>query len=419
MIKSTTALRKISALRKRIWAIQGGQGAGKTFAILIILINYAYQSKDKEIYIASKELSKMKVTVIKDFFKIIRAFNLINYGEWRENKYWKCSTGTTVTFIGLDKEDIGKGLRSDIVFLNEANKTNFETYDELTRRAKRIIVDYNPNSEFYVHTEVIPRDDCDNLILTYKDNEQIPENERKEIEMLKDKAYYNTTLPDDQIDNPENVKSKYHQNKWHIYGLGIVGSNPNRIFYWERIEPKEYKELDVPTYYGVDWGSVDPMGIIEVKYYDGALYLNELNYLSENELKERLSTSQKQKLNDEDEGLIKWLFSRLNIPTDRPIICDNNRKSKITALRKMGFTRSMAASKPAGSILDGIDLLNSLNVYYTSTSKNIEHEQKNYSRKVDRYGVVLEEPEDLHNHTTDPARYVAQYLQMKGVIKNI
>jgi len=40
-MKQTTALRKISSLKKKIWCIQGGQGAGKTIAILILLTNYA------------------------------------------------------------------------------------------------------------------------------------------------------------------------------------------------------------------------------------------------------------------------------------------------------------------------------------------------------------------------------------------
>jgi hypothetical protein len=30
----------------------------------------------------------------------------------------------------------------------------------------------------------------------------------------------------------------------------------------------------------------------------------------------------------------------------------------------------------------------------------------------------LEEPEDLHNHLMDPARYVALFLFLQGVLKN-
>jgi phage terminase large subunit len=74
------------------------------------------------------------------------------------------------------------------------------------------------------------------------------------------------------------------------------------------------------------------------------------------------------------------------------------------------------AQKPKGSILDGIDLLDNLNVYYTKSSVNLAHEQENYSRKVDRYGIVLEEPEDKDNHLMDCVRYIATHLQSEGIL---
>lgn len=415
----TTALKKISALRKRIKIIQGGQGAGKTIAILILIINHAYSNSGKDIYIASQELSKMRITIIKDFLNVLKMLGVWDKDNWKAGKEYTAPNGSRITFIGLDKEDIGKGLRSDIIFLNEANKTSFETYRELTSRANQVIIDYNPNSEFWAHTEVINRDDAEHLILTYKDNEALSENEIKEILRYKTKAYFNPDLPTNQIERPDNIKSKYWLNKWHVYGLGIVGTNPNRIFFWKSCTEETYKDLNVPVYYGVDWGSVDPFAISEVKYYDGKLYVKELNYLSENELRERMTPEQNKMLKSQDEGLVKWLFSKLNIDRDRPIICDDNRRDKIKALRQMGYGYALRASKGKGSKLDGIDLLNSLEVFYTENSKNIEKEQRNYSRKVDRYGVVLEEPEDLEDHMMDNIRYVSLFLLKEGIIRNI
>src|SRR6188508_2246232 len=160
MIQPTTALRKIARLKKRIWVIQGGQGAGKTFAILLLLINHARGKTDKEIIVASSELSKMRITVMKDFVKILRELGI--YEEVKiSDTLFRFPSGSFIKFIGLDKEDIGKGLRSDIVFINEANKVSFETYRELTSRAKRVILDFNPNAEFWAHAEVITRDDAE------------------------------------------------------------------------------------------------------------------------------------------------------------------------------------------------------------------------------------------------------------------
>lgn len=418
MIQATTALRKIARLKKRIWVIQGGQGAAKTFSILLLLINHAISKENKEIIIASSELSKMRITVIKDFIKILRELGIYEQ-VWIVDTLFRFRSGSFIKFIGLDKEDIGKGLRSDVVFINEANKVSFEAYRELTSRAKRVIIDFNPNSEFWAHVEVVTRDDAEFLILTYKDNEFLSYQELKEIERYMILAYHDPTLPNPDI--PSNVKSKYWQNKWHVYGLGIIGTNPNRIFFWDQIDDEVYEKLDVVKYYGVDWGTVDPWGILEAKYYDGGLYLHELNYKSENEIKEECTPEQLQKMYNPQEAdnqtLVKWYFSKLNIPKKSYIVCDNNRPMKILALHEAGYDYAIEAPKPPGSIVDGIDIVSSLRVYYTASSKNLKYEQENYSRMVDRYGIVLEEPEDTNNHLTDPTRYIALFLVLMGIIK--
>lgn len=418
MIQPTTALRKIARLKKRIWVIQGGQGAGKTFAVLLLLINHAKGQVNKEIIIASSELSKMRITVMKDFVKILREMDV--YDQVRiSDTMFIFPSGSFIKFIGLDKEDIGKGLRSDIVFVNEANKISFDTYRELTSRAKRVILDFNPNSEFWAHVEVIKRDDAEFLILTYKDNEFLSYQELKEIERYMVLAYHDPTLPNPDLSS--NIKSKYWQNKWHVYGLGILGTNPNRIFFWNEIPDEDYFAIDSKRYYGVDWGTVDPWGILEAKYYDGGLYLHEKNYRSENEWRENITLQEREQIDNNDDdpekGIVKWVFNKLEIDKKADIICDTNRPLKIQALWDAGYDYATGAPKPPGSILDGIDLLNDVKVYYTKSSVNLKAEQENYSREVDRYGIVLEDPCDLHNHLCDPARYVALYLSLMGVIK--
>jgi phage terminase large subunit len=399
MIQVTRALRRIASLKKRIWVIQGGQGAGKTFAILLILANHAASQNNKEIIVASSELSKMRLTVIKDFVKILRELGIFDDVQITDTLF-RFQSGSFIKFIGLDKEDIGKGLRSDIVFINEANKVPFDTYRELTSRAKRVILDFNPNSEFWAHVEVSTRDDAQFLILTYKDNEFLSIQEVKEIERYKLLAYHDPNI--DNPDTPFNIKSKYWQNKWHVYGQGIIGTNPNRIFFWEEIPDAQYLQLNATKYYGVDWGTVDPWGILEAKYYDGGLYLHELNYKSENQIKEECTPQELQKMYNpqetDNQTLVKWFFAKLGINKKSYIVCDNNRPMKILALHEAGYDYSVEAPKPPGSIIDGIDLVSGLRVYYTSSSKNIKWEQENYSRLVDRYGIVLDEPEDKNNH---------------------
>lgn len=417
MIQVTTALRKIASLKKRIWVIQGGQGAGKTYAILILLANHAQTHANREIIVVSEELTKMRITVIKDFIKILKEVGIYDPNQFTSGTLYRFKNGSFIRFIGLDKEDIGKGLRSDIVFINEANKVGFEAYRELASRAKRVIIDYNPNNEFWVHDEVLVRDDADFISLTYRDNEFISPEERNEIELNKIRAFIDPTI--EKYDFEANIKSKYWRNKWNIYGLGVTGSNPNRIFEWEEITDEEYKNIDTKKYYGSDWGVVDPWGVLEAKYKDGSLYLHEKNYLSENEIKASLTTNEWRQVNAKDEGLITWHFERIGIPKKEIIVCDDNRPAKVMALRAAGYDYAMTAIKGTGSINDGIELLEKLRVFYTTSSKNLKYEQENYSRQVDRYGVVLEDPEDVNNHLIDPARYIVAFLKAQGVIKII
>lgn len=400
MIQQTTALRKIQNLKKRIWCIQGGQGSAKTFSILIFLINHANRKPNKEIFIVSEELSKMRITVIKDFVKLIKEIGL-NI-TFTGGTFARFPNGSFIKFLGLDKEDIGKGLRSDIVFINEANKVKFEAYRELTSRAKRVILDYNPNNRFWVHDEVIPRKDCSFINLTYKDNEYLSEEERNEILSYKEKGY----------NEDGTIKSEYWANKWRIYGLGEIGGVEGRIYYWKKCTIEEYNKVDAKEYIGVDWGKVDPFAVTGVKYKDGRLYVHEYNYDSENTILQRISST----ANVGNEPIVKWVFEKCNIPKDAKIITDSNQPTKLKALWDNGWAYAQGI-KNKWKITERIAILQELEVFYTETSKNIENEQYESCWAKDRAGNTVEEREDVNNHSLDSIEYVVIYMVTNGIIK--
>ena len=70
MYQPTTALKKIASLTKPTRVVQGGQGAGKTIGIEMILQNHAFHVPNREITIIQAELSKLKKTALRDFIKI-------------------------------------------------------------------------------------------------------------------------------------------------------------------------------------------------------------------------------------------------------------------------------------------------------------------------------------------------------------
>ncbi|WP_295677354.1 hypothetical protein [uncultured Empedobacter sp.] len=303
------------------------------------------------------------------------------------------------------------GITQDKAWLNEPYKMSKETFDQIDMRSEQIWIDINPSgSHWSDDLDEHPR--CKVIHSTFQNNPFCPMGQKLKI------LSYD---PENPINIANGTADAY---MWSVYGKGEKAEKPNRIFKWKKITLSEYQKLDFKTYKAVDWGKVDPWGILEGKYNDGRLFLHELNYDSEdiwmNPSKKKLSETELHQIkNSESEGLVTWLFKKLNIGINEDIVCDNNRPGKIIALRNAGWERAIAAQKLAGSVLDGIDLLQGIEVFYTDCSKNLEYEQENYSRQVDRHGEVLEEPEDKDNHLIDPARYLAIHLQKLGIIKKV
>src|SRR5678815_1707339 len=121
----TTATEKITSKTYQLWydkknfIFQGGQGAGKTYSLVAMLIDLALWQK-MEIIIASEELTKMRRTVIKDFTAILSKGGRFDSNSFRMGTEYTFGNGSVISFIGLDKDDVGKGLRCDILYINEA-----------------------------------------------------------------------------------------------------------------------------------------------------------------------------------------------------------------------------------------------------------------------------------------------------------
>jgi phage terminase large subunit len=429
MLQATTALRKISTLRNRIRGIQGGQGASKTYSILMILINHASSNANKEIFIASDELSKMRITVIKDFCKIMIAFGIYERDRFTDGTMYRFRNGSFIKFIGLDKVDIGKGLRSDVMFVNEANKVKFDTYRELTSRAKNVYIDFNPNKRFWFHTEVATRDDCDFIKLTFKDNEFLSQEEKNEILRYKDKGYVKDEVGNFAVNDKGDlvILNQYWANMWRVYGEGEVGQVEGRIYNWHPIANEDYAKINKEEIIGNDWGKVDPWAIAGLKYHDGNLYVDEKHYESENEIERSIPQAQLQAIRGSEtvgsdgerhDGLVSWRFKQLGIGYNQKIVCDNNRPNKIRSLRHAGWEYAVAVGGKS-DLDDRIGILSGLNIFYTQRSKNIEYEQENYAYDKDKFGQLLESPIDQDNHLIDGIAYGVSYMFKTGIIKNI
>ena len=278
MIKRTTAANKIDELVKPVRVLQGGQGASKTFTVLLKIIDQCIIREETEVSIFQYELSKMKRTVIRDFIKIMKWTGNWKQREWNiSSSTYNFRNGSYIEFVGLSDADIGKGFRRDIAYFNEANKgITFESYQQVASRCKLVYIDYNPDREFWVHKEILPYDNSEYLCLTFLDNEALDESERQEILGYKKKGFIKPNLKD--YDKPDNIKNEYWANKWRVYGLGKTGILEGQIYNWTVIDriPPEAELLS----YGLDFGFNDPTVLVELYKYGLGYIVNQRLYKS-------------------------------------------------------------------------------------------------------------------------------------------
>lgn len=424
---------------------EGSSRSSKTHSIIQCLYLYAIQNKRQRISVWRDTRKDCRDTVGFDMDRIYPGMPLSNSVFFRDGKgHWAFGLSKSVIELnGTDDENKVMGYNGDVAWMNEPYKISKNTFDQIDQRTTGfILIDWNPKKAHWIDDL---KKDKRALVIhsTFLRNPFCPREQRLKILSYKPISMCEAVLDGmlsereagvyDVNQNEKTLDSEYladltlcqeNENKrsasaynWSVYGLGLKAEKPNRIFKWKKIPRSVYNEVEAEELIGVDWGKVDPFGIVGVKYEDGKLYCRQLNYRSENEIREKLTSTERAQISDDEEGLVQWFFQRLGISYDQTVICDPNRRMKIIALRQVGFDNALAAHKPPGSVKDGIDLLDALEVCYTEDSEDLQYEEENYSRKVDRYGIVMDEPIDADNHLIDPIRYVAQYLQMEGIIK--
>lgn len=394
----TTATNKIAGLTKRVKVVQGGQGAGKTFSILLILINHAISVPNQEIFIASAELSKMKRTVIKDYKKLLN-WAMRNYGVQCNPKdnyiLTEFANGSFINFISADKADIGKGLRSDVFFINEANKCNFEFYQAIASRSGNIYIDFNPDREFWVHSELLNETKTEFIKLTFQDNEALGENERESILDYKHKGY----------NEDGTIKNEYWANKWRVYGLGEIGIQVDAVFQNYSIIDESIG-LENLLGFGLDFGfSPDPCAMVAMYKYEGNIVFEEWIY------KNNLSITDLR-------NLMRTLIEQLGYDADvfwqnTLILCDSASPAYIQELRQNGFSRAYACAKPVDAKKVAINELNANGFCVSSRSKNLIDELQKYTYRRDKDGRQTDVTSEKDDHLIDAMRYVYWHFRNK------
>ena len=385
MIARTTALSRIeqTLYEKTFYkVIQGGMSSSKTFSIMILLVGYAESYPNSLITVAGMTYNHLSTGSMRDFKKIMEETNRWEPDCFNKSaKIYTFNNGSQIEFLSTDNMS-SRGPRRDVLFVNEANGLDYETFDQLASRTRDfVILDYNPSAKFWAHEELVEKqkDRTSFLVLTYNENEALSEQEKQNIESRKPK------------------EGEEPSNWWVVYGLGQIGSLEGNVYSgWEEKSIEEIKK-GVLVRYGLDFGfSNDETALIAV--YD---------------------------MGDNKYGLVEIVYKKGILGSEYPRIMDDNtidpnvlivadsaRPEIIAEIKQAGY-RIVGADKNAGSVKRGIDRVSQKQIAYCG--KNLKQEYLSYAWRKRRTGQILDEPEDGNDHALDAVRYAIDDLSKKRI----
>ena len=359
-INTTITFEHLLESHSRVTQHIGGTRSGKSYGILQFLIVEGLKSA-QIITVVRRTIPSLKRTLIKDMTDILKGIGIWNEDNFNISDRTYRLGDSTIQFINSDDPEKLRGLKSDILFIDEASELDEESYFQLRiRTSGKIILAYNPtiSPQHWLRTMV----DCDRFITTYKDNIYLPEDMVKAIEEL-------------EIKNP-----KY----WKIYGQGEFAANDKAIFEFELVNVINGEFIA----FGIDFGfSQDPTTLVAVYKDDNELYLEELLY------EKGLVTSD-----------IVDKLRKLQIDKSHEIFCDSAEPRLIEEIYRSGFNAKPVVKGP-DSIKFGIGVMKNYKIKILRTSQNLINEMYAYQYITDKYGYVTDKPEGGLDHAIDAARY--------------
>lgn len=346
---------------------QGGTSSGKTYAIMQNLFCHAIEEPNQIITVVGQDIPNLKVGALRDAQSILDSSEtlqsyVLDYNK--SDRVYSFFNGSIIEFKSYDDWQDAKSGKRDYLFINEVNGIAKPIWDELHMRTKkRSYLDYNPNVEFWVHQELIGRENVTLIISDHRHNTFLDQKMHDKIEGIQD---------------PE---------LWKVYARGLTGKLEGVIFRDYNIVPNVDANAKLIGY-GLDFGFTnDPTALVAVYQMSGELILDEVIY---------------------EKGLINAAISdlmRQNSVIGR-IVGDSAEPKSIAELNGYGWLME-AAKKGPDSIRQSINILKKYKLNITQRSHNLKKEFNSYKWKQNRDGKLENEPIDFMNHGIDAVRYVA------------
>lgn len=231
---------------------------------------------------------------------------------------------------------------------------------------------------------------------SYKDNPYLP------AHIVSN--YENYGNPDSCLHNP-------HYYLTAIKGYASTGRKGQVITKARPIKLADYLKLPYKEYYGQDFGTASPAGLVGVKKHRNNVWARQINYkpmslldigkmyctLSFNNEDEVIADSAEPKSIDRLSG--GWQGHELS-----------EEEFRVYPKLKNGFN-IIGARKGQDSVRFSINIIDRVNLFVCEESTDFWHEIYNYVYGQDKTSEYTNDPIDDFNHLVDPLRYVLMELE--------
>jgi phage terminase large subunit len=356
--------------RDKVVVNQGGSSSGKTYSILQVLFLRAIEHPRSVTTVVGETIPNLKSGALRDAQTIVASAPILQKLITSYNatdRVYTMYNGSIIEFKSYETSQSAKSGKRQFLFVNEANGISFEIWNELYLRTTiQAFIDYNPNSEFWVHEKIIGQNGAKLFISDHRHNPYVLPQIREKIEALKDQDL----------------------ELWKVYARGKTGRIEGLIFRnWDVVDSIDRARCKFVAL-GLDWGFTnDPTAVVAVWRHDMDLYIEELIY-------ERGMTNQD----------IATRLKELGISRSWEIIADSSEPKSVEEVHRMGFNIKSVDRKQT---LLSIDILKRYKLHILRGSANITKELNSYKWMQDKNGKAINEPTDFMNHSIDAIRYVA------------
>jgi phage terminase large subunit len=382
-IKGTRILDEMLVTDKRFILNVGGSRSSKTFSIMQYILIYCIKNHDKVISIARKTFPSLRLGAYREFIEMLKFYGIYKSENHNKTNNFYILNGNTIQFISIDQSQKLRGLKHDLVFIDECNEISKEESDQIFMRTSgQIILAQNPSDALHWSLQLKDKSNCHYINSTYKDNSFLPEEIVRQIESYKDSD----------------------EDMWRVFGLGLPSKN-NELVYNTWFTWKDEDELFVDTeegkqplfeeiIWGIDWGYNHPTALVKI-WIDS----NYKRIWCKEIIHESFLTT--------DDLITK--MNQLEVSKEERMWGDSAEPKTIESLRRAGYNIKSSNKE----VKNGIDCVKSYKLFIHENSTKLLNELRRYKWKMNGE-IKTDEPIKLFDDGLCAIRYAVWTWTEKG-----